>query len=62
MDQSKPTVAQQVAFAASAFQQERTGHLPKSVTVVLSGETFGRIRFDVLFDIAKSDDAAAVCV
>ena len=39
MDQSNPTMAQQVAFAASAFQQQRTGHLPKSVTVVLSGET-----------------------
>jgi len=39
MDKSNPTMAQQVAFAASAFQQQRTGHLPKSVTVVLSGET-----------------------
>ena len=39
MDQSNPTMAQQVAFAASACQQQRTGHLPKSVTVVLSGET-----------------------
>ena len=39
MDKSYPTMAQQVALAASAFQQQRTGHQPKSVTVVLSGET-----------------------
>lgn len=39
MDKSKPTMAQQVGFAASAFQQQQTGHAPKSATVVLSGET-----------------------
>jgi uncharacterized protein YbcI len=39
MDQSKETVAQQVARAASAFERRRTGHAPRSVTVVLSGET-----------------------
>ena len=39
MDKSKLTMAQQVAQAASAFQQQRTGHMPKSVTVVLSEET-----------------------
>ena len=32
-------MAQQVAQAASAFQQQRTGHAPKSVTVVLSEDT-----------------------
>src|SRR5439155_6448102 len=31
--------AQQLAQAASAFQQQRTGHAPKSVTVVLSEGT-----------------------
>ena len=35
----KPTMAQQVAQAASAFQQQRTGHVPKAVTVVLSEDT-----------------------
>ena len=35
----KPTMAQQVAQAASAFQQQRTGHAPAVVTVVLSGDT-----------------------
>jgi uncharacterized protein YbcI len=39
MDQSNSTVAQQVARAASAFEQRRTGHAPRSVAVVLSGET-----------------------
>ncbi len=39
MDISNPTMAQQVALAAGAFHQQRTGHEPKSVTVVLSGET-----------------------
>jgi uncharacterized protein YbcI len=32
-------MAQQVAKAASAFQQQRTGHAPRAVTVVLSGDT-----------------------
>ena len=39
MANSKSTMAQRVAVAASAFQQQGTGHAPKSVTVVLSGET-----------------------
>jgi uncharacterized protein YbcI len=32
-------VARQIAEAASAFQQQRTGHAPKGVTVVLSEDT-----------------------
>jgi len=39
MDESTLTMAQQIAEAASAFEQLRTGHGPKSVTVVLSEET-----------------------
>jgi uncharacterized protein YbcI len=39
MVKSNLTMAQQVAHAASAFQQQRSGHTPKSVTVVLSEET-----------------------
>ncbi len=39
MEQPALTMAQQVAVAASAFQQKRTGHVPKSVTVVLSDDT-----------------------
>jgi uncharacterized protein YbcI len=33
------TMAQQIAEAATAFQKQRTGHAPKSVSVVLSGDT-----------------------
>jgi uncharacterized protein YbcI len=39
MDTSKLTMAQQVAQAASVFQEQRTGHAPKAVTVVLSEGT-----------------------
>ena len=39
MNQSQSTIAQQVAQAASAFEQRRTGHAPHSVTVVLGGDT-----------------------
>ena len=34
-----PTMAQQIALAASEFQRQRTGHSPKAVTVVLSADT-----------------------
>ncbi len=34
-----PTMAQQVAQAVTAFQQRRTGHPPKAVTLVLSDDT-----------------------
>src|SRR4051812_27494176 len=33
------SMAQQIARAASAFEKQLTGHPPKSVTVVVSGET-----------------------
>ena len=33
------TMAEQVAQAARDFQQQRTGHVPKAVTVVLSEDT-----------------------
>ena len=40
MNDSKSTMAQQIAQAAIAFEQRRTGnHVPKSVTVVLSDGT-----------------------
>jgi uncharacterized protein YbcI len=39
MNKPNPSMAQQVALAACAFQQQRTGHVPKAVTVVLSEET-----------------------
>ena len=39
MNDSESIVARRVAEAASAFQQQRTGHAPKAVTVVLSEDT-----------------------
>jgi uncharacterized protein YbcI len=39
MENLDPSVAQQIAQAAIAFQQQRTGHKPKSAAVVLSGDT-----------------------
>jgi uncharacterized protein YbcI len=39
MDKSNSTMAQQIAAAAHAFEQVRTGHGPKSVTVALSEKT-----------------------
>ena len=39
MADTKSTMAEQIAWAATAFQQQRTGHEPKSVGVVISGDT-----------------------
>ena len=39
MEALSTTMAEQVAQAARDFQQQRTGHVPKAVTVVLSEET-----------------------
>lgn len=39
MSMPPPTMSQQVAQAASTFHQQRTGHAPKSVTVVQGERT-----------------------
>jgi uncharacterized protein YbcI len=39
MEKSNATMAQQVALAASDFQQQCTGHAPQSAAAVLSGRT-----------------------
>ncbi|MCI0359691.1 MAG: DUF2294 domain-containing protein [Planctomycetaceae bacterium] len=39
MEKAPLTVAQQIADIASALQQQRTGHAPTAVTVVLSEDT-----------------------
>ena len=39
METLELTMAQQVAEVASEFQEQRTGHTPTAVTVVLSGDT-----------------------
>ena len=38
VDEHQPGMAQQIARAARAFEQETTGHRPRSVTVVLSDD------------------------
>ncbi len=39
MDKPNSTAARQIAAAAIAFEQRRTGHAPQWVTVVLSADT-----------------------
>lgn len=39
MDKPNPTMAEQIAHAAGAFELERTGHMPRSATVVMGEET-----------------------
>jgi uncharacterized protein YbcI len=63
MDKSHPTMAQQIAQAASDFQQQRTGHVPKSVSVVLSEDTLVVTLLEALSPaekaVAKSPAGAA---
>lgn len=57
------TMAQQVANVARAFQQQRTGHMPKAVTVVLSEGTLVITLHGALSEaeqsMAKEPDGAA---
>jgi uncharacterized protein YbcI len=39
MNKLEPTMAQQIAQAAVAFEEQRTGRAPNKVTVVLTGDT-----------------------
>jgi len=39
MDNCNSTMAQQIAEAVSAFEQQRTGHAPQSVSVILNEDT-----------------------
>ena len=64
MDKPKSTMAKQIAQAAIAFEQRRTGnHVPKSVTVVLSEGTLVITLHDALSPaervLAKSPTGAA---
>jgi uncharacterized protein YbcI len=57
MDTTKPTIetmAQQIAEAAKVFQQQRTGHAPKDVTVVLGEETLVITLHDALTPAEKA--------
>ena len=63
MNQPNSAVAHQIAEAASAFEQQRTGHAPKTVTVVLSEETLVITMHGSLSEaekaLAKSAEGAA---
>jgi uncharacterized protein YbcI len=39
MDKPDRTMEQQIALAASAFEEQTTGHVPRSVSVVLNDDT-----------------------
>ena len=55
MDKTKASMAQQIAQAAIAFEQRRTGnHVPKSVTVVLSEGTLVITLHDALSPAEKA--------
>jgi uncharacterized protein YbcI len=54
MAMPKSTMAQQVAQAASTFHQQRTGHLPRAVSVVLSEETLVITLHDALSPAEKA--------
>ena len=63
MSNSSSTMARQIAKVASAFQEQRTGHAPQSVAVVLSDETLVITLHGALSpaekDLAKSPEGAA---
>ena len=63
MDESKLTMAQQIARTAGAYQKLRTGRAPKTVTVVLSNDTLVITLHDALTpaeqELSKSPAGAA---
>jgi uncharacterized protein YbcI len=63
MDKSNSIMAQQIAQAASAFEQQRTGNTPTSVTVVLCDTTLVITLHGALSEaekaLAKSPEGAA---
>src|SRR5260370_40090665 len=54
MDKANSTRAQQIGQAASAFEQRRTGHLPRSVNVVLNKDTLVITLHDALSPAEKA--------
>jgi uncharacterized protein YbcI len=54
MDKLNTTMAQRVAQAASDSQQQRTGHMPNTVAVVLSGDTLVVTLHDALSPAEKA--------
>jgi uncharacterized protein YbcI len=54
MDVNIPTMAQELARVASNLQQQRTGHAPKAVTVVLSDDTLVVTLYEALTPVEKT--------
>jgi uncharacterized protein YbcI len=54
MEKFNADMAEQVAQAARAFQQQRTGHMPKAVTVVLGEDTLVITLHDALSPAEKA--------
>jgi uncharacterized protein YbcI len=54
MDKPNSTMARQIAKAASAFQEQRTGHVPQAVSVVLSDDTLVTTRHEALSPAEKA--------
>ena len=54
MNDTESVMAQEIAEAAIAYQTERTGHAPASVTVVLSDETLVITLHDALTPAQKA--------
>ncbi len=54
MDRSPQTVAQEIAEIASALQEQRTGHAPTAVTVVLGDDTLVVTMLDALTPAEKT--------
>ena len=54
MNETTLTIAQQIAEMASALQQQRTGHAPTAVTVVLGDDTLVVTMHDALTPAEKT--------
>jgi uncharacterized protein YbcI len=54
MDKSSETVAQQIARAVIALQEQRTGHVPTAVSVVLTEDTLVVTLHDALSPAEKA--------
>jgi uncharacterized protein YbcI len=54
MDKNENTIAQQLALVARRYQEQRTGHAPKAVTVVLSEDTLVVTLHDALTAAEKA--------
>lgn len=48
-----PTITQQIAQAVGDFQEQRTGHRPRAITVVFSGDTLVVLLHDALTPAEK---------